>query len=24
LTPPALLGREEILAEWQKVLDRLI
>jgi DNA helicase-2/ATP-dependent DNA helicase PcrA len=24
LTPDALLGREEILAEWQKVLDQLV
>ena len=24
LTPKQLLGREEILAEWQKVLDRLV
>jgi hypothetical protein len=24
LTPNALLGREAILAEWQKVLDQLI
>jgi DNA helicase-2/ATP-dependent DNA helicase PcrA len=24
LTPNALLGRDEILAEWQKVLDQLI
>jgi DNA helicase-2/ATP-dependent DNA helicase PcrA len=24
LTPDVLLGREEILAEWQKVLDQLV